>query len=337
MNLASVVDQPREGDFCYRQRIPVKGWVYAGYRHDKIKRISVHAPNGEIGSTALLYPRADVALANQLAPDVRTGFRLLAVYAPAGPPPPVVGIEVRVEFTDGTSTPLAGIHIQILPNDYTGAPYGNLCNPRQTDVLHREHIYSTGHPAEYASPDCVDLIAEYLPAGISLIDVGCGIGAYCEPLRACGFSWIGCETSLDCAHELALRSRPHRIIKASNWPWSRYRLPAASREFDAAIVIEVLEHIRDPEPFLAEVARVTRRHAIFSVPNLENLPFLANRLVAPWHLLEGDHRNFFTRFNLRPLLARHFRHVEVLDYGPQPLASPDGLPLPYHLLAVCEV
>jgi SAM-dependent methyltransferase len=337
MQIASVVDQPREGDFHYRQRIPVKGWVYAGYRHDRIKRISVHAPNGEIGATSRLYPRADVALAHQLPPGTCTGFRLLAVFDPGGPPPAVVGIEVRVEFTDGTSIPLAGIHLQILPDDHTGAPYGNLCNPRQTEVLHREHLYSTGHPAEQASPDCVELIADYLPPRVSLLDVGCGIGAYCEPLRARGFSWMGCETSLDCVHELALRSRPHRIIRPPAWPWSRYRLPAADREFDAAIAIEVLEHIAEPDPFLAEMARVTRRHACFSVPNLETLPFLASRLVAPWHLLEGDHRNFFTRFNLRPLLQRHFRSVEILDYGPQPLSSTDGLPLPYHLFALCEV
>ena len=337
MSIASVVDSPREGDFCYRQRIPVQGWVHAGYRHERIRRISVHAPNGEIGSTSFLYPRADVAAAHGWPADTRTGFRLLAVYTPDGPPPPVVGIEVRVEFTDGTSTPLAGIHIQVLKNDHTGAPYGNLCNPRQTDVLHREHIYSTGHPAESASPDCVDLIADYLPPGISLLDVGCGIGAYCEPLRAKGFSWIGCETSLDCIHELALRSRPHRVITRPRWPWSRYRLPSADREFDAAIAIEVLEHIPDPGPFLAELKRVSRRHVVLSVPNLETLPFLASRLVAPWHILEGDHRNFFTRFNLRPLLERHFRHVEVLDYSPLPLPSADGLPLPYHLFALCEV
>jgi len=29
--------------------------------------------------------------------------------------------------------------------------------------------------------------------------------------------------------------------------------------------------------------------------------------------------------------------VEILDYGPQPTASPDGRPLPYHLFAICEV
>jgi hypothetical protein len=40
---------------------------------------------------------------------------------------------------------------------------------------------------------------------------------------------------------------------------------------------------------------------------------------------------------LRSLLQKHFRAVEVLDYGKQPLASPDGPPLPYHLFAICEI
>lgn len=337
MQIASVVDQPREGDFCYRQRIPVQGWIYAGYKHDKIKRIAVHAPNGEIGATTLLYPRPDVAAANQLPPDARTGFRLLAVFDPSGPPPRVVGIEVRVEFTDGTSTPLAGIHIQVLPDDHTRAPHGALANPRETEVFHCADLFPPSTPPETAPAECVDLIADYLPPGISLLDVHCGVGAYCDPLRGKGFSWIGAESSLDCAHQLALRSRPHRIIKTASWPWSRFRLPAASREFDAVIAMDALDRVEDPAPLLREVARVTRKHAVFSVMNFEPTPFLASRQVTLAGLHESDRRNFFSRFNLAPLLRRHFRKVEVFDCGSQPLASPDGLPLSNRLFALCEV
>jgi SAM-dependent methyltransferase len=337
MQIASVVDQPREGDFCYRQRIPVKGWVYAGYRHDKIKRISVHAPNGEIGATSFLYPRADVALAHQLPPDTRTGFRLLAVFQPAGPPPPVVGIEVRVEFADGTSTPLAGIHLQILRDDHIGAPLGALCDPRHTAALPRGQLAPAAHPPETADADCIELIADYLPPGISLLDVGCGNGAYCEPLRARGFSWIGCETDLACAHQLALRSRPHRIILPPRWPWSRYRLPAARGEFDAVIALDVLPYVADPAAFLAQLRRVTRRHVVLSVFNAETLPFLAGRQLAPLAMLEPGPRRWFSRFSLQPFLADHFRHVEVLDGTPLPLPSTDGLPLPSRLFALCEI
>ena len=337
MSLQSVIDSPVNGAAHYRQRIPVEGWVYADYRHERLKRISVHAPSGEIGSTTQFYARADVANSLGLASDVRTAFRLLATFPQVPAPAPTVGLEVRAEFTDGSVVPLAGIHVRLLPNDFTGAAYGNLCNPQQTGLLHRKHLFSTGLPAEHASPECVALLGDYLAAGASVLDVGCGVGAYCEPLRQLGHSWIGCETSIECLHGLALHSRPHRAINQANWPWSRYRLPAAKAEFDAVIAIEVLEHIREPAPFLAEIARVTRRHAFFSVPNLETLPFLGGRMVAPWHMLEGDHVNFFNRFNLGPILQPHFRSVEILDYGRQPLVSPDGLPLPYHLFAICEV
>ena len=335
MSVRSTVEQPEVGGAYYRQRIPVEGWVFGDYRHERLKRISAHAPSGEIGATTLFFRRESVAAELSIAPDTRIGFRFLAAFPQPPPLAQTVGVEIRAEFSDGSVVPLAGIHIRILANDFTSAPYGDLCNPQRTGLLHREHIYSTGAPAEQASAECVQLLADYLAPGASVIDVGCGVGAYHDSVRALGHAWIGCETSIECLHGLALRSRPHRAIKRPRWG-SKYRLPAADDEFDAALVIEVLEHVREPAPFLAEVARVTKRQAFFSVPNLENLPFLADRLVAPWHLLEGDHRNFFTRFNLRPLLAPHFRSVEILDYGRQPLSSPDGLPLPYHLFAVCE-
>jgi hypothetical protein len=57
----------------------------------------------------------------------------------------------------------------------------------------------------------------------------------------------------------------------------------------------------------------------------------------PWHLLEGDHKNFFTRPSLRRLLGEHFANVEILTYAPLPLRTPEGLPLHNHLFAICDV
>ena len=76
------------------------------------------------------------------------------------------------------------------------------------------------------------------------------------------------------------------------------RLPCSDAEYDSAICIEVLEHTKDPETFAAEIARIIRGRALFSVPNMELLPYLHDWRVVPWHLLEGDHKNFFTRASL---------------------------------------
>ncbi len=44
-------------------------------------------------------------------------------------------------------------------------------------------------------------------------------------------------------------------------------LPFADDEFDLAAAIEVLEHVPDPEPTVAEMARVAKRHLLVSVPH----------------------------------------------------------------------
>jgi 2-polyprenyl-3-methyl-5-hydroxy-6-metoxy-1,4-benzoquinol methylase len=337
VTLPCAIDRPLPGDLHYRQRIPVEGWLHLPGDHARLKRISVHASGREIGATAHLYPRIDVAQALRLDPGTPVAFRLLAAIATGTAAMPPAEITVLAEFADGSVATLATVPVAFAPDDFTGAPYGDLCNPQRTGLLHRSHIYSSGYPLEHPSADCLALLTDYLTPGASVLDVGCGIGAYAGALQQRGFSWTGCETSPACLLELARRQRPHRAIKKPRWPWSRYRLPAADHEFDAVMAIEVLEHIREPGSFLSEMARVSRSQVIFSVPNLEILPFLADRMVAPWHLLEGDHRNFFTRFNLRPLLETYFRRVELLDYTRHPLRSPDGLPLAYHLFALCDV
>jgi hypothetical protein len=98
----------------------------------------------------------------------------------------------------------------------------------------------------------------------------------------------------------------------------------------------VVEHVKDPESFLREIARITRGRALFSVPNMELLPYLYDWRVVPWHLLEGDHKNFFTRGSLRALLTRFFSRVEIFPYGEHPLKTRDGVPLYVHLFAVAD-
>ncbi|MEO5959041.1 MAG: hypothetical protein ABIZ49_05000 [Opitutaceae bacterium] len=64
--------------------------------------------------------------------------------------------------------------------------------------------------------------------------------------------------------------------------------------------------------------------------------FSSAHLVVPWHILEADHKNFFTRWSLVALLREFFPHVEVLAHTRHPLATAEGAPVFYNLFAIAS-
>ena len=89
------------------------------------------------------------------------------------------------------------------------------------------------------------------------------------------------------------------------------------------------------EPFLEEISRTVRQRD-FSVPNIEVIPYFKDWETVPWHMLEGDHKNFFSRTSLRKLLAPYFWRVEVFSCSEHPLRTRDGIALHAHLCAVAD-
>jgi SAM-dependent methyltransferase len=162
-----------------------------------------------------------------------------------------------------------------------------------------------------------------------VLDVGCGLASYGRSLLAEGYDWMGAEIdAADCA-ELTRLGLPHRHVDGRT-------LPFADASFDAALCLEVLEHIDDPPAFLTEIHRVAPRQLIVSVPNCELLGYLWDHLATPWSMLEADHKNFFTRHSLGALLRQFYPHVELRFHTPYPLRTVEGTPLHYHLLAIAS-
>jgi 2-polyprenyl-3-methyl-5-hydroxy-6-metoxy-1,4-benzoquinol methylase len=94
-----------------------------------------------------------------------------------------------------------------------------------------------------------------------VLEVGCGEGVIADKLH----QRFGDVAALDLP-DAGLRQwwgdRPGpRYLHAD-----AHHLPFADKQFDLVVSVEVLEHLTDPAQGLAELARVTRRHLIVSVP-----------------------------------------------------------------------
>ena len=327
----AILDSPQPGQSIYDEAIFLSGWVHAPGRDPASCQIRASVNGTCFAETRILFPRADVCASLELSPGTRTGFRMLGKVPPGVAEAGEATLRLMASWNEETPTVIAEQVVRLVPALLQNRPYGEVVFPENERLLHRENIYGSGPPLEEPGLEVSNLLREYLPSGASVVDVGCGAGAYGPALTAAGHQWIGLETNAYCCEILERRRLSFRRVDAES-----AKLPCADLEFDCAICIEVLEHTKDPAAFAAEIARIVRQRVLFSVPNLELLPYTHDWGVVPWHLLEGDHKNFFTRGSLRALLARSFSRVEIFPFGEHPLRTRDGVPLFVHLFAIAD-
>ena len=325
------LESPTPGQIIYDEAVSLSGWLHAPGHDPASCHIRAYLGENCLAETRILFSRPDVAQNLGLSPGVRTGFRMLGKLPRAGAAPGEATLRLVVSWSGENPITIAEQTIRLVPALLPQRPYGEVVFPENERLLHRENIYGSGPPLEEPGIEVSNLIREYLPERSSVVDVGCGAGAYGPALMAAGHQWLGLEANPHCCDILTRRQLPFRRVDPDSG-----KLPGADAEWENAICIEVLEHVKEPEIFLGEIARVIRGRALFSVPNLELLPYFHDWHAVPWHLLEGDHKNFFTRGSLRALLSRFFRSVEIFSYGEHSLRTRDGVPLHVHLFAVAD-
>jgi SAM-dependent methyltransferase len=326
--MLSYLDEPAPGAAIDPLCFLARGWLWLGPDQPAIAAVETWVGDVLVGETTALYDRPDVTRAHCLAPGSRAGFELFA-HHPAATPGTTLKINIHARLRDGTRTaPLSDATVTCLKRDYRTNHFGILLDRQTTAIQRHDNLFAVGPSQHEGSGELATLLRRYLgPPPRKLIDVGCGFGSYGRDLLADGYDWLGVEVSAsDCA-ELARLGLPHRHVDGRT-------LPFADASFDAALCIEVLEHIEDPRAFLREVNRVAPRQLIVSVPNCELLGYLWDHLATPWHMLEATHTNFFTRWSLGALLREFYPQVEVRFHTPYPLRTVEGTPLHYNLLAV---
>lgn len=144
------------------------------------------------------------------------------------------------------------------------------------------------------NPERIGHLNTYV-TGTSILDAGCGGGAYVEYLAAQGLAVTGCDK-----HDQFLR------VAQEHGRLGRYvlgditALQFADDAFDCTYCFDVLEHVDDTQA-IQELARVTSRRLILAVPREDDLMRTFNLTFL--HYQDRTHLRYYTEDSIRDLLS----------------------------------
>lgn len=184
----------------------------------------------------------------------------------------------------------------------------------EQDVVDPERLNLIGDPssiAYYARFLAWVERAMALP-GRTILDVGCGTGAFLQVARSAGWSVRGVEIGRASADYAATR------LGLDVSQGSFYPFVAPDGSFDALTMIEVIEHLEHPSQALDKARTLLRPGGVLLVttPNVDSLyrRLCGNR----WWVIncEDEHIVLFNRRTLSAMLESHgFEVVEVRVCG----------------------
>jgi len=172
--------------------------------------------------------------------------------------------------------------------------------PRDTRAWYRD-----ADPMEQVDYALVDFVQEH--AGRTVVDLGCGLGGYSKVLGERGFDVRG----FDVVPEYVERAR-ELGVRADVYDGDR--LPLDDDSVDTVILLEVIEHLEQPERLLAEAGRVARGGVLVTTPNCTQS--FGRVPIEFSHMLDVDHKQFFTDASLGALLDGVFGSSAVEQTAP---------------------
>lgn len=191
-----------------------------------------------------------------------------------------------------------------------------------TQTIEDLHVYLRSiRPEERTS---LSTLAEMIPPGSRVLDLGCGSGAlgqYLAETRQCvtdGVTWSEAE---------AAHARPHyRHVHVADLESANLHALFAGERYDAIVCADVLEHLRRPELVLAACRSMLTPEGrlLISVPNASYSGLIAELLKGEFKyrkegLLDETHLRFFTRRSLVRFMAEQRWTIDSLEVIERPI------------------
>ena len=171
----------------------------------------------------------------------------------------------------------------------------------------REDFYKPGLPALPGEHYRAFVRFARRNAGTSILDLGCGFGAYSSALIDEGRKCIGCDVNL-----AYLRSADRRLPVVN----VDTLLPFREATFDSVLLFDVIEHVANIDNVLSEAFRVARKNVLITVPNSENIDVMKANDVTYAHMLSSDHVHFFDPLSLEAVLRRYSNNISIEQSDP---------------------
>ena len=160
--------------------------------------------------------------------------------------------------------------------------------------------------------------------GKRVLDIGCSSGYLARPLVARGSTVVGIERDPVAAEEARAICAEVLVGDAET-----IDLPFEPGSFDVVLCGDLVEHLRDPERFLARVRPLVREDGrlVLTTPNVANWAIRLSLLAGRWRytdrgILDRTHTHLFTRKTLTETVTQAgYRVVELDHTAPVPFVG----------------
>lgn len=164
----------------------------------------------------------------------------------------------------------------------------------------------SGEELRYEFRRSLDTLARFVPGG-RLVELGCAYGFFLDEARK-QFDVSGVEIS---EHARTICQERGFVVSSE---LTREFL-AQRGPFDAAVMLDVLEHMQDPAQALDLLHQAMRPGAHLMVSTGNHDALLSRVMGKRWRLMTPpQHLWFFSPRTIRALLARHGFRIKILDH-----------------------